>query len=175
MVECYQVILSILFCTSSNFYLGEPCSLFVYGVKVPANRTVRRVTSDRIQDVIFFSVAARLIPLSGQCVQIPSHSRLVYLLLAKPLPVCAAHQAFTDNHPENHAPAAFATRHRLELFLTLNFRSASVWFDPRREQWWDIWLLCTLCTACCNKDSRSGSGFAYEKYLTWFWSRNGAL
>lgn len=118
------MILSILFCTSSNFYLGEPCSLFVYGVKAPANRNVRRLTEYRM--LSFFSVAARLIPLSGQCVQIPSHSWLVYLLLAN-----AAHQAFTDNHPEHHTPTGFAMRHRLELFLTLKFRSPL--FDLTQE------------------------------------------
>lgn len=98
MVERY---LSILFCTSSNFYLGEPCSLFLYGVKAPANWTVRRVTSDRIQDVIFFSVAARLIPLSGQCAN--SFPLQASLSSARKAPSYAAHQAFTDNYPENHA------------------------------------------------------------------------
>lgn len=48
------------------------------------------MTYDRMEDLnlfFFFSVAARLISLSGQSVQILSHSKLAYLLLSKPLPM----------------------------------------------------------------------------------------
>lgn len=155
--------LSILFCTSSNFYLGEPCSLFVYGVKAPVNRTVRRVTSDRIQDVIF----SVLLPGWFHC--------LVSVCKFPPTPgwstfcsqspfLCCTSGFYWQPSRESHANGLCdAPQIRTIFDFEVQITIGLVWPKKRAMMGY---LLCTLCTACCNKDLMNGSGFAYDKYLT---------
>lgn len=124
-----------------------------------------RVTQGKMLLIFFLSVAARLNPLSGHYLQFLCRSELVHLLLSRPLPTL--HIGLFMTATQIIVQTGFATRHRSKIKFWF-WRSDRHSFDLTKEgsHWMaGVWLLCTLCTACCNKASMNGSAFAYNK--TW--------